>query len=173
MSAVRRARNRTIRHTADIIVFAVNIDGLPATHPLFAAKTVTSLRGNPDFEPRRIQSSDVADHLAQGTHICFYMIHADVIICRIALYVTKTAAHITDVDCYTTKPRLQPRAYILIHQVAQLLERIGTQMVNLTLLDTDRRIYGFYSELGFVAAGRGFMKATVADILAATERLFR
>lgn len=170
--ATKRSRNRTIRHGDDISVLVVDIQDLPPRHTLSAAKTLSAIRGALEFEARRVAADAVEGALRGGRRLCFYMIHVDAVICRLVVQIVEGIAHIDDVDCYTANPRVQPRAYLLFHQLAQLLLRIGVAKMILAVDTTDRAVCRFYSSLGFVSATRGIMQADVAGVLAATTRIF-
>jgi hypothetical protein len=170
--AMKRSRNRTIRHIEDITVVVIDVHDLPAKHTLCTAKTLMCIRGAAEYEGRRVPADKIDAQMRTGRRLCFYMIHVDAVICRLVLQAVEGVAHIDDVDCYTANPRVQPRAYLLFHQIAQLLMKAGVVKMILTLVDTDRSVCRFYSSLGFVSVTRGLMQAEVVAVLAATTRIF-
>ena len=170
--ATKRSRNRTIRHVDDITVLVVDIHDLPPRHILSGAKTLSAIRGAAEFEARRVAVDAADGALRTGRRLCFYMIHVDAVICRLIVQTVEGVAHIDDVDCYTANPRVQPRAYILFHHLAQLLLRVSVPKMMLMVDTTDRAVCRFYSSLGFVSATRGIMQADVVGVLAATTRIF-
>ena len=170
--STKRTRNRTIRHIEDITVVVIDVQDLPAKHALCTAKTLMCIRGAVEFEGRRVPADKIDAQLRAGRRLCFYMIHVDAVICRLVLQLLEGVAHIDDMDCYTANPRVQPRAYLLFHQIAQLLLRVSVAKMVLMVDTTDRAVCRFYSSLGFISATRGIMQADVASVLAATTRIF-
>jgi len=170
--SAKRTRNRTIRHIEDITVVVIDVQDLPAKHTLCTAKTLMCIRGATEYEGRRVPTDKIDAQLRAGRRLCFYMIHVDTVICRLLLQVQQGMAHINDVDCYTANPRMQPRAYLLFHQIALLLQQIGVVRISLMVLEGDRSVFRFYSGLGFISVTRGVMQADVAAVLAATTRIF-
>ncbi len=146
----------------------IDLEGLPATHALSAARTLSAIRGAPEFAARQITT-----RIPTGSRrLAYYMIQGGSVICRIIFRpITVTTAMIDAADCYTAYPHIHPRSYTLFYVMAQLLEKLGFTDVRLV---ADEDAGRFFKTLGFRRSRRrtNEMCATPAEIADAASAVF-
>jgi hypothetical protein len=169
----RRQKPLQKQQPVELTLLLIDLTGLPATHALSAARTLSAIRGAPEFEARQLIT---CDQLPPGdqTRLGYYMIQSGAVICRIIFRSRpgqpKTAM-IDAADCYTAYPHIHPRSYALFYTMAQLLENLGFTDVRLT---ADEDAGRFFKTLGFRRSRRRTdeMRATPVEIADAAAAIF-
>ncbi len=149
------------------MIYLFDIEGLPTSHALSAARTLSALKGSPEFEARQLTT--VQDVTAATHHrLAYFMIQGGAVICSIQFIAAGYEAHIHAADCYTAYPHIHPRSYALFYTMAQLLEKVGFTDVTLTATKQERR---FFRTLGFRRTGDCW-HASPVEIAAAAASVF-
>jgi hypothetical protein len=144
-STRQQNRRHTQRKTDECVIYLFDIEGLPETHALSAARTLSAIKGAPEFEARQLTT--VQDVAAATNHrLAYFLIQNGAVICTIQFLARGREAHINAADCYTAYPYIHPRSYMLFHTMAQLLDRMGFRDVILVANKHQRR---FFQTLGF------------------------
>lgn len=156
------------RKHEELVILLIDVEGLPRTHALSAAMTLSAIRGASEFEARQLVT---AQDMITSHRMAYYMIQAGAVICRIIFRADGSTAHIDAADCYTAYPHIHPRSYSLFYVMAQLLEKIGFVDVRLTANEQEGR---FFQTLGFRRSRRRTeeMRATPVDIANAAASVF-
>lgn len=167
-SSRQQTRRQTQRKAAEeCAIYLFDIEGLPETHALSAARTLSALKGAPGFESRQLTT--VQDVAAAAHHrLAYFMIQGGAVICSIQFIAAGREARIHAADCYTAYPHIHPRSYALFYTMAQLLEQLGFVDVTLIATKQERR---FFRTLGFRRT-EGRWHASPADIAAAAASVF-
>jgi len=182
--SVSPARHYTRRHrpvqkqqSLELTLLLIDLTGLPATHALSAARTLSAIRGAPEFEARQLTirgHEELTLAADEQTRLGYYMIQSGAVICRIIFRPRPgqpTTAMIDAADCYTAYPHIHPRSYALFYTMAQLLESLGFTDVRLT---ADEDAGRFFKTLGFRRSRRRTdeMRATPVEIADAAAAIF-
>jgi len=167
-SSGQQARRQTQRKSAEeCAIYLFDIEGLPTSHALSVARTLSALKGSPEFETRQLTT--IQDVAAAANHrLVYFMIQGGAVICSIQFIAAGREAHIHAADCYTAYPHIHPRSYALFYTMAQLLEKVGFTDVTLTATKQERR---FFRTLGFRRTGDRW-HASPAEIAAAAASVF-
>jgi hypothetical protein len=167
-TASTRPRRQTQRKTDECVIYLFDIEGLPETHALSAARTLSAIKGAPEFEARQLTTvQDVAN--AADHRLAYFLIQGGAVICNIQFVARGREAHIDAANCYTAYPYIHPRSYMLFHTMAQLLDRLGFRDVILVANKQQRR---FFQTLGFHRTTGGQWHASPVEIAAAAATVF-
>lgn len=156
----------------ELTILLLDLEGLPTTHALSAARTLSAIRGAPEFEARQLTTTDDLAKASKG-RLAYYMIQSGAVICRIVFSAKEQQiAHIDAADCYTAYPHIHPRSYALFYAMAQLMEKVGFNEVYLS--STSKQERAFFKTLGFRRCHHAeeLLSATPADIATAAATVF-
>ena len=171
LSVPSRQQTRRYRQTPvaeECAIYLFDIEGLPETHALSAARTLSAIKGAPEFEGRQLTT--VQDVAAATNHrLAYFLVQGGAVICTIQFAAKGREAHINAADCYTAYPYIHPRSYMLFYTMAQLLERLGFRDVVLIANKQQRR---FFQTLGFHRGVRGRWHASPDEIADAAATVF-
>lgn len=165
-----RLRTKPKQKPEELTILLLDLEGLPSTHALSAARTLSAIRGAPEFEARQLTTTDDLATVSKG-RLAYYMIQSGVVVCRIIFRASEQhVAYIDAADCYTAYPHIHPRSYALFYTMAQLLEKLGFVDVCLTASKQER---AFFKTIGFRRCLRTQqLHATPAEIAAAAAAVF-